>query len=288
MVPPAARGRLPTRPSGIGGQAPYDPRQGRRNGMPGRSVMYADHMGGLPRLYGELAEWFHLLTAPEDYAEEAEFYRRVMVEAADGPVREVLELGSGGGNNASHLRAHFTMTLTDLSEEMLEQSRGLNPECEHLIGDMRDLRLGRTFDVVFVHDAVSYLTTEEDLGLAIETAYVHCRKGGAALLCPDDVQENFSPATRHGGHDGGGRALRYLEWDWDPDPADTTCVTDFAMMLREEDGSVRVEYDRHETGLFPTETWLRLMTDAGFEAKAMPFEHAEVEEGALLFVGNRR
>jgi len=242
-------------------------------------------MSGYPRLYGDLAEWFHLLTAPEDYAEEAEYYRRVMVKAADGLVREVLELGSGGGNNASHMKAHFTMTLTDLSEEMLVVSRGLNPECEHLAGDMCDLRLGRTFDAVFVHDAVSYLTAEDDVRRAIETAFVHCRDGGAALLCPDDVRENFKPSTRHGGHDGGGRALRYMEWAWDPDPADTTCVTDFAMMLRDEDGSVRVEYDRHETGLFPKEMWLRVMKDVGFKAKAVPFEHSEVEAGAIVFVG---
>ena len=30
-------------------------------------------------------------------------------------------------------------------------------------GDMRTLRLERTFDVVFIHDAISYLTTEDDL-----------------------------------------------------------------------------------------------------------------------------
>ena len=36
------------------------------------------------------------------------------------------------------------MTLVDLSEEMLAVSRELNPECEHLQGDMRTLRLGRT------------------------------------------------------------------------------------------------------------------------------------------------
>ena len=245
-------------------------------------------MSTRPRLYGELAEWFHLLTAPEDYKEEAEFYRQVMVEAADSPVRDVLELGSGGGNNASHLKAHFKMTLTDLSEEMLAMSRGLNPECEHLVGDMRYLRLDRTFDAVFVHDAVAYMTTEEDLGQAVETAYAHCRIGGAALFCPDGVREDFSPATRHGGHDGGSRALRYLEWEWDPDPADTTCVTDFAMILRDDDGSVRVEYDRHEFGLFPTATWLRLMGKVGFEARAVQFEHSDVESGSIVFAGVKR
>jgi hypothetical protein len=37
---------------------------------------------------------------------------------------------------------------------MLEVSRRLNPDCEHPPGDIRSVRLGRTFDVVFVHDAI--------------------------------------------------------------------------------------------------------------------------------------
>jgi hypothetical protein len=58
-----------------------------------------------PRLYGDLAGWFHLLTAPSEYAGEAALYRRLLESA--GPVRTVLALGSGGGNNASHLKARF-------------------------------------------------------------------------------------------------------------------------------------------------------------------------------------
>jgi hypothetical protein len=51
-----------------------------------------------PRLYAELASWFHLLTAPPDYEEEAELYRQLLVEREDGCVETMLELGSGGGN----------------------------------------------------------------------------------------------------------------------------------------------------------------------------------------------
>jgi len=35
------------------------------------------------------------------------------------------------------------MTLTDLSPQMLTMSRELNPECAHVQGDIRTLRLGR-------------------------------------------------------------------------------------------------------------------------------------------------
>ncbi len=85
-------------------------------------------------------------------------------------------------------------------------------------GHMRNVRLHRRFDCVFVHDAISYLTTEADLRQAIETAFVHCEPGGAALFAPDLVRENFRASTDHGGHDGADRSLRYLEWTWDPDP----------------------------------------------------------------------
>ena len=98
-------------------------------------------MSQSPRLYWDMADWFHLLTAPHEYRGEAEYYGTRIDEAASGPVDTVLELGSGGGNNAVHMKQRFTMTLSDLSPEMLETSRQINPELEHIRGDMRSLRM---------------------------------------------------------------------------------------------------------------------------------------------------
>jgi SAM-dependent methyltransferase len=240
------------------------------------------------RLYRELAAWWPLFSAPADYAEEAAIYRSVLAEAAQPPLTTVLELGSGGGNNASHLKEHVQLTLVDLSPGMLEVSRALNPECEHVEGDMRTVRLGRLFDAVFVHDAVNYMTTEQDLRMAMETAFVHCRPGGAALFAPDHLRENFRTGTDHGGHDGDGRGVRYLEWTWDPDPVDTTYLVDYAYLLRNADGSMEVEHDRHVEGLFPRATWLRLLDQVGFRARPVPIEHSELEPGSYeVFVGAR-
>src|SRR5437660_1057975 len=185
----------------------------------------------LPRLYTDLAEWFHLITAPEEYAEEAEFYWRTIEEASGTPPLTLLELGSGGGNNAFHYKRHVRATLTDLSPEMLRLSQRINPDCEHLVGDMRTLRLGRTFDAVFAHDAISYLTSQEDLRQAMETAFVHCRPGGVALFAPDHLRETFSEGTDHGGNDNSGRGARYVEWTYDPDPSDSTYLVDYAYIL---------------------------------------------------------
>lgn len=226
------------------------------------------------------------MSAPEDYEEEAAFYREAIIKASDRPVRTVLELGSGGGNNASHLKEHFDMTLVDPSPGMLAVSRTLNPECEHVEGDMRDVRLGRTFDAVFNQDAICYMTTVTDLGRAIETAFVHCAPGGVALFAPDYVRETFSPRTDHGGHDGDGVAFRHLEWAWDPDPSDDTYVVDYAYLIREGE-NVRVEHDRHIEGLFSRETWLQAIEAAGFRAEVIPFEHSEIEWLLQVFIGRR-
>jgi SAM-dependent methyltransferase len=234
-------------------------------------------------MYTEFADWFHLLTAPEEYAEEAEFYLRTLSEAAGGALpKALLELGSGGGNNAWHYKQHVqAVTLTDLSPGMLALSQTRNPDCEHVQGDMRTLRLGRLFDAVFVHDAVSYLTSENDLRQAMATAFVHCRPGGIALFAPDGVRETFAASTDHGGNDGHGRALRYLEWTSDPDPTDSTYLVDYAYLMHEDGQPTRCVYDQHVCGLFGRADWLRLLSEVGFRASVRPFEHSEEPPGTL-------
>jgi trans-aconitate methyltransferase len=239
------------------------------------------------RFYGELAVWWPLISPPGEYEEEAAEAARVLATASI-PVREVLELGSGGGHNAVHLKARFAMTLTDLSPEMLAVSRRLNPECEHHQGDMRTLRLGRAFDAVFVHDAVDYMTTEEDLRRAMETAWAHCRPGGIALFIPDRTAETFETSSDHGGNDGAdGRGVRYLEWEWDPDPGDTWSLTEYAFLLRDAAGEVRAVHETHRMGLFGRDVWLRLLAETGFAPQAVTEETTEDRTPRELFAGHR-
>ncbi|MGI9052405.1 MAG: class I SAM-dependent methyltransferase [Ilumatobacteraceae bacterium] len=238
------------------------------------------------RFYGELAEWWPLISPPEEYVEEAAFAGELLASASI-PVRTVLELGSGGGSNAVHLTPSFTLTLVDLSADMLAVSRRLNPTCEHLVGDMRTVRLDRQFDAVFLHDAVDYMTTEDDLGLAIETAFVHCRPGGVAVITPDEVVGAFEPDTSHGGRDGpDGRSVRYLEWSRDPDPDDTWVETDYAFVLRVYD-DVRVVHETHRTGLFRVEDWLRLLNNVGFRPMVVMEATSEDRTPRTCFVAHR-
>ena len=214
------------------------------------------------RMYSALAPWWPLLSAPADYAEEAASFVEILGFPSTDARRTLLELGSGGGNLASHLKTHFAVTLSDLSADMLAVSRNLNPELEHVQGDMRSLRLGRTFDVVFIHDAIMYCTRADDARAALRTAVAHCRPGGTVMIAPDCVRETFQPETSTGGEDGAdGRALRYMDWTFDPDPNDTTFETLYAIVTRDATGETRMELDRHVQGLFGEAEWAAWLSE---------------------------
>ena len=192
--------------------------------------------------------------------------------SASRPVREVLELGSGGGNNASHMKRHFSMTLVEPSDGMRASSERINPGCEHVGGDMRTVRLDRLFDAVFVHDAVMYMTTEEDLRAALATVSAHLAPGGVALVAPDATAETFSEETEHGGGRDGesGRVARYLSWTLPLEAGATSFETHYAFLLREPDGRMLSAHDVHREGLFPRATWLRLFREVGLVAELAP------------------
>ena len=240
-------------------------------------------------LYTELADWWPLLSDPADYAEEAGIYRDAFLSHCHPAPTTMLELGSGGGNNASHLKRSFKLTLVDRSPGMLAVSRKLNPECTHIQGDMRAVRLGREFDAVFIHDAIAYMSTRADLRQALATAYVHCRFGGAALFVPDYTVENFKPYTDHGGHDLGGRGLRYLGWVIDHDPNDEMYSSYMIYLMREGSTLRQSPVDEHRLGIFPEQVWLNLIRETGFEPLKLPYDHSDFEKGThFMFMGLKK
>jgi len=176
-----------------------------------------------------------------------------VVTTGSGAVREVLELGGGG---------HIAVQLK--------------------VG-------GRTFDAVLLHDAVDYMTSKDDLRQAVETADLRCRPGGVAVFVPDATAETFTAGSDCGGCDGtDGRAVRYLEWTWDPDPADTDIVTEYVFILREGDGSVSVEHETHHTGPFSRDLWREPLTGAGFTASMIIGETTDERRPRDIFLARRR
>lgn len=86
-------------------------------------------------------------------------------------------------------------------------------------------------------------------------------------MVPDYVRETFMSGTDSGGHDApDGRGFRYLEWRWDPESSDDTYIVDYAFLMRDAEGHIRAEHDRHIEGLFPRAAWLEWFRLAGLRA----------------------
>jgi SAM-dependent methyltransferase len=239
------------------------------------------------KLYRELAGWWPLISPPSEYAADAAVIERAFTEATE-PVRTLLDLGSGGGHVSRHLHRDRSVTLVDISADMLTVSRQLNPDCQHVLGDMRTIRLGRLFDAVLVHDAVDYVTSQDDLALVIGTAAAHCRPGGIAVFAPDHTAESFRPGSgAGGGHDGNGRQASFTERTSDPDSADDWILAEYEFTLRDADGTVTVMPEAHRLGAFRRTAWLELLTEAGFTPDVRPLPGTG-RTARLLFVGRRQ
>jgi SAM-dependent methyltransferase len=244
------------------------------------------------RLYSDLAPWWPLISPVGEYEQDAAALAGAFA-AARLPVGSVLDLGSGGGHVAWHLKDRFGLTLADRSADMLAVSRTLNPECEHVQGDMRTIRLGLVFDAVLVHDAVDYITTEDELLAVAQTAFAHCRPGGVAVFAPDHTADTFRPGTgAGGGSDESGRQASFRERTRDPDPADEWIEVEYEFSLRTPEGRVQVVRESHRLGAFRYETWHRVLVAAGFAAEPGNAAAAYAGTGDApglrhLFIGHR-
>jgi SAM-dependent methyltransferase len=230
------------------------------------------------RIYSDLADWWPMISPLREYTREAAYLGDLLSQltqtspANSTSPAEVLDLGSGGGHVAVHLKEMFTMTLVDISDQMLTASRRLNPECDHQIGDMRTIRLGRRFDAVLVHDAIDYIIGTQDLRLVIQTAAAHCKPGGLALFVPDYIKDTFSELSGGGGGgvDAAGRTASFVERTWDPDPADDWVQADYEFILRTPGGAPQVVHESHRLSAFSRDTWLALLAKAGLTHEPEP------------------
>ena len=237
------------------------------------------------RLYHDLAYLWPVISPLEEYAEEAGYWRRALWDRLGPGEHRILELGVGGGHNLSHLTSDFRATAVDISPQMLALSRKLNPGVQHHLGDMRTVRLGRTFDGVLIHDAISYMLTEGDLRATFATARIHLRRGGVLLAAPDWVREVFKGTTvLNWFRKKGDVEVTIEEYLHDPDPAGTELESIFTYTINEK-GNKRVEQDIHRTGLFPVSTWIKLMEETGYQVETLRLPADKGGYGGFLFAG---
>jgi len=246
-------------------------------------------MPDAPRLYDDLARLWPHLSPPEHYEEEARLLAELIDDALGQPPADrrwsLLELGAGGGHTLLHLKDTYDCTAADLAEPMLAHCNALNPGVPTVVGDMRDMRLGQTFDIVLLCDAIDYMRTEDDAVAALKTVAAHLSPGGVALFAPTYVRETFvdgeaadDSATIPG--PAGDDELTYFTFVHDPDPGDTQFEMILLYLLRDaQTRQVQVIEDRHACGLFGIQAWVEMARHAGLSAEALAEPGADAQAG---------
>lgn len=141
--------------------------------------------------FADYARYYDLLYRDKDYDGEAGFVHRALRRAGQGG-GDLLELGCGTGRHAvKFAKLGWNVMGADLSADMIElaQSRRatlpakLGSRLQFRTGDVRDLRIGRSFDaVVSLFHVMSYQLTNSDIRAAVNTAAAHLAPEGLFLF----------------------------------------------------------------------------------------------------------
>src|SRR6266849_4331800 len=96
----------------------------------------------------------------------------------------LVDIGCGNGRLLASLSASIPECWgVDLMESNIAYARSRGRACVFHVGDMRTVRLGRTFDVVTcLGNALSYLLADADLEKGIATFEAHARPRSLLIL----------------------------------------------------------------------------------------------------------
>lgn len=142
-------------------------------------------------VFRRYARYYDLLYRDKNYASEARFVHSLIRKFAPD-ASSLLELGCGTGGHAQHLAAQgYELHGVDASPGMLERARSRiagrdvdqTSRLSYSLGDIREIRLNRTFDaVISLFHVMSYQVANEDLRATCSTARIHLSPGGIFLF----------------------------------------------------------------------------------------------------------
>jgi SAM-dependent methyltransferase len=142
-------------------------------------------------VFNNYAQYYDLLYQDKDYVGEANFIHRLLETHAPN-AKNILDLGCGTGIHAALLaEKDYQVHGVDFSQEMLERGyeriakspQDITSRLQLSHGDIRQVRLNKTFDVVLsLFHVISYQTTNEDLQAAFTTAKEHLKPGGLFIF----------------------------------------------------------------------------------------------------------
>lgn len=233
-------------------------------------------------MFDKTADLYDLFYDFKDYAAEADAVRAI-VSARHPRARTLLDVACGTGRHLEQLRASFDVEGLDLDAGLLRVATARLPGVPLDVGDMRDVDLGRTFDIVTcLFSSIGYMQTREDLGRAAGMLARHLAPGGVLVVEPWLSPSSFDPDHTPTMLVVEGPGLRAVRTNGSR-VEDGRSVMDFHYLVARA-GSVEHIVETHSLGLFRDAEYREAFELAGLEVEHDP----EGLTGRGLWIGRPR
>lgn len=127
---------------------------------------------------------YYELVIPEPNDETPTMCRRMFTRYLSQSPASILDIGCGTGRDLHSLSKECPDCWgVDYVPEMVEYAKAQRPHLHVQVGDMRTIRLGRTFDVVMcMGSAFMYALTDADISQTLATFAAHSHPGTLLIL----------------------------------------------------------------------------------------------------------
>jgi SAM-dependent methyltransferase len=124
------------------------------------------------------------LVYPEPNSETACMCRRLFQRFLPGFPASILDVGCGTGRDLAGLAGECTECVgVDAIAEMISYARSKHPQLTFHVGDMRTVRLGRSFDAILcMGSALMYALANADVDATLSTFAAHAHDGTLLIL----------------------------------------------------------------------------------------------------------
>lgn len=217
----------------------------------------------LQGLYGKFAKYYDRIYEFKDYKQEAETIAKLINKYKISEGNKLLDLGCGTAKHLQYL-TKYECTGVDLSEELLEIAKVNVPDSRFICDDMRRFETDEKYDVIIsLFSSIGYMTTIEDLTKMIQKMRKLLNKGGIVIFEPWISPELFSARiTLNTIEEEGNKIVRLIS----SSRKDNISVLDIRWLIAEVNQQILHFSEKHEMGLFSSETILEILRNENFRA----------------------
>lgn len=145
-----------------------------------------DYLHANPQLYGKIFD-----------AEAGAICLGLYDEFHGGAPATAIDIGCGMGREVAFFaQSGIDAMGVDFVPNMISHARQAYPAQEFRLGDLRNIRVGRTFDLVTcLGSCLNYMLTNEELSQAIESLKAHCHPGSLIVIEPLNASSFVGSST---------------------------------------------------------------------------------------------